>query len=151
MAFQAFRAGGFVSDNPADILTLWGKIATTGNVTHLRQAHTTTGYQVTAGKTLYLVRLATWSNITNISAIKLGYADNDVGLDTATARTNGVMALGLDDTAENGYYPNQGLPTTTPMVIDDLFWKLAAAQKFPFIRAVLSSGSFTFTAWCVER
>lgn len=151
MAFQAFRAGGFVTDNPADILALWGKIATSGNVTHLRQAHTTTGYQVTAGKTLYLVRLYITSTITNISSIKLGYADNDVGLDTATARTNGVMALGLDDTAENGLYPNQALPSITPVAVYDLQWKLAAAQKFPFIRALISGGQFTFLAWCVER
>ena len=152
---QHFRAGGFFTDTIGDILFMWGQIGTEDNVTHLRREFLAAGYQVTAAKTLYLAKLqiavpGTGSGLPFI----LGYADNDVGLDTATARTAPVMAIGIDDTADNGLMAVQsGVEDVLDAFSDKgMVIRLAAAAKFPFFR--IGGASVTYPvgiyAWCFE-
>jgi hypothetical protein len=162
MAVQFFRAGAFGTDVITDFIVLWGKVSVDNNVTHLRKFHATSGYQVTAGKTLHLVKLRysfDFSSTFSV-ALKMGYADNDVGLDTATARTNPVMAFGLDDTSKNGItevvsYGSAGMVVDGLKDADHAFvGPLSVASKFPFARvnsgAFASSGIFSIFAWCIE-
>lgn len=160
---QFFRSGGFGADAITDFIFLWGKVTTTGNVTHLRKHFATAGYQVTAGKTLYLVKFRVFPMAAGdqVNNVKVGYADNDVGLDTTTARTNPVMAFGIDDTNNNGL-PTWGSISTYPTGLtthgDDSFgfiWPIAAASKFPFVRAARQEGGSnnpndSIFAWCIE-
>lgn len=151
MAITVARAGDVASELVTDFILLWGFIATDGNVTHLRQPYTTTGYQVTAGKTLYLARAKVYG--TGASGWwKFGYADNDVGLNTATARTNGVMGLGVDDASTNGILLlESNLATVTnPAPQDNLLWKLSIAAKYPFIRRVGATPNQTIVVWAFE-
>jgi hypothetical protein len=151
MSLIVTRSGEVAVDTLTDIIPLYGFIATDGNVTHLRLAHTTAGYQVTAGKTLYMVRMIVTG--TGVAGWwKLGYADNDVGYNTATARTNGVMALGIDDTGTNGMHhpPESIVSIGLPQNIQTFVWKLAIATKYPFLRRVGAAPNDTVMLWCVE-
>jgi len=149
-----FRFGALADDVITGAIQLWGKITASGNVTHLRKNFTAVGYQVTAGKVLYLVRIVATPSLGGaLSHVKVGYADNDVGLDTVTARTSPVMAWGLDDTQEQGF--TFAAPTLGEHHFLEgdhgLLWPIAAASKFPFARAVGSSPTLlSLTAWCIE-
>ena len=106
---------------------------------------------MTAGKTLYMVRMLVLG--TGVAGWwKLGYADNDVGYNTATARTNGVMALGTDDTGTNGmnHPPESIVSIGLPQNIQTFLWKLSIAAKFPFLRRVGAAPNYTVMIWCVE-
>lgn len=151
MSTLVTRSGDIAVDTLTDLIQLYGFISTDGNVTHLRLPHTTTGYQVTGGKTLYIVRMM----VLGTGAAgwwKLGYADNDVGYNTATARTNPVMAIGTDDTNNNGMIrPPENFATVgLPQNIQTMIWKLSIAAKFPFLRRVGATPNDTVMLWCVE-
>jgi hypothetical protein len=151
MSVIVTRAGEVAVDIPTDLIQLYGFIATDGNVSHLRPPHSTTGYQVTAGKSLYIARM----KVTGTGASgwwKFGYADNDVGLNTATARTNGVMALGLDDTGNNGILLLEAnlATVTNPAPQDNFFWKLSIAAKYPFLRRVGAAPNQSIMIWAFE-
>lgn len=151
MSILVTRSGDVAVDTLTDIISLYGFIGTDGNVSHLRLPHTTSGYQVTAGKTLYLVRMMVLGSGVN-GWWKLGYCDNDVGLNSATARTNPIMAIGNDDTSNNGMLrPAESLATTgLPQNLQTMVWKFAIAQKFPFVRRVGATPNDTVMFWCVE-
>ena len=159
MSTRIYRTGDVASDTLTDFIMLYGFIATDGNVTHLRQPFLTSGYQVSAGKTLYVARI-TIEATGNPGWWKMGYADNDVGYNTATARTNGVMAIGTDDTGNNGrlIVPSNYSGATAGIygVPDQMrfLWKLGIAGKYPFLRrvgAVPNDGAAsTVCLWCVE-
>jgi hypothetical protein len=84
----------------------------------------------------------------------MGYADNDVGYNTATARTNGVMAIGTDDTGNNGriIVPANYSGAVVYGVPDQMrfLWKLGIAGKYPFVRRVGAAPNDTVCLWCVE-
>jgi hypothetical protein len=152
MAVKFYRTGEYVSDVITDVIQLWGKISASGNVTHFRAPFSTAGYQVTAGKTLYIVKMRPIGE-NNPTWIKLGYADNDVGLDTTTARTNPVMAIGVDGTAKDGWYtdiPNGSGLGDLAVPGFGMLWKLAIATKFPFARALPTIDGQGIQLWCVE-
>lgn len=145
------KSGEVAVDSIPDIIQLYGFIATDGNVSHLRPPHSASGYQVTAGKTLYIARM----KVTGTGASgwwKFGYADNDVGLNTSTARTNGVMALGVDDTGLNGILLLEAnlATVTNPASQDNFLWKLAAATKYPFVRRVGAAPNQSIMVWAFE-
>ncbi len=151
MSALVIRSGEIAVDTLTDLIHLYGFVSTDGNVTHLRLPHTTAGYQVTAGKTLYLVRMLVLGTGVN-GWWKMGYADNDVGYNTATARTNPVMAIGTDDTNNNGMLrPAESLASVgLPQNLQSLLWKLAIATKYPFLRRVGATPNDTVMCWCVE-
>ena len=151
MSILATKSGEIVTDLTTDLIQLYGFIATDGNVSHLRPPHSTSGYQVTSGKTLYIARM----KVTGTGASgwwKFGYADNDVGLNTNTARTNGIMALGVDDTNNNGILIlESNLATVTnPANQDNFLWKLAVATKYPFLRRVGATPNQSIMIWAFE-
>lgn len=151
MSLIIARGGDVAVDYATDLIQLYGFIATDGNVTHLRAPHTTVGYQVTAGKTLYLVRMLVLGSGA-AGWWKLGYADNDVGYNTATARTNPVMAIGTDDTNTNGMLrpPESYATVGLPQNLQTMIWKLAVAAKYPFLRRVGATPNDTVMLWCME-
>lgn len=151
MSILVTRSGDVAVDALTDIIPLFGFISTDGNVTHLRAPHTTVGYQVTAGKALYLVRMIVVGTGVN-GWWKLGYADNDVGYNTVTARTNPIMAMGTDDTGNNGMLrPADSLASVgLPQNLQTMVWKLAIATKYPFVRRVGATPNDTVMCWCVE-
>lgn len=159
MSVQNYRLGGMATDTVSDLIFLWGQVTTSANVTHFRKAFTTAGYQVTSGKTLYVARarILRGGNTSSTICVKFGYADNDVGMDTATARTNPVMAWGIDDTSNNGYIFNPGVefgasgrPPEGDAAGFQTVFPLAVSTKYPFAR-VPSDGVVTGIAlWCFE-
>jgi hypothetical protein len=151
-----YKFGALVTDQPtqAGLIQLWAKISTDNNVCTPRLLTAAAGYQVTAGKTLYMLR---WleNGTGNPGWNKFGYADNDVGFDTATARTNPVMALGIDDINTNGMHTNPdsygaGVAHNVGPDYHNGLWKWAAASKFPFIRRNGAVPNQTFLFWCIE-
>lgn len=162
MANRFYKVGALATDTIGDVIFLWGKVSTAGNVTHLRTNFSTSGYQTTSGKTLYLAKLLVHAstNASNNDYVKIGYADNDVGFDTTTARTNPVMSFGVDDTNANGFIYNLSLEfsgsSRTPLGqnkgLNDII-PIAASTKYPFIRYA-SSGSMSAVSifcWCIEQ
>jgi len=148
---QLYKAGDTVLDTLSTMLFFFGHVSTSGNVSHLRIPHTTVAYQVTAGKTLYIAKIKVNSLAANPQSLKLGYADNDVGYDTATARTNPVMAFGVDDANANGLVVSS-LPTVSVGTEGaghgyNVLWKAAIATKYPFFRLVGTSPAHTVMFW----
>jgi hypothetical protein len=82
-------AGRVFTDLSSNLIILGGGNATDNNVTTARKSDATSGYAVTASKTLEI-----WAGKANVVTtvaggnLILGYADNDVGQDSATAQTN---------------------------------------------------------------
>lgn len=151
-----YKFGALVTDQPtqAGLIQLVARIGTDNNVCTPRLPWASSGYQVTAGKSLYILRLKE-TGTANPGRIKLGYADNDVGFDTATARTSAVMAIGVDDIGTNGLdnVPDSFVQSTAAYGAPDgmnMFFKWAAASKYPFIRRHGAIPQQDFIFWCIE-
>lgn len=160
MAIRNYRSGGFVTDTPSDFINLWGQVATSGQVATFRASGTTSGYQVTASKQFYICKIVVTlgDDTGNNYVFGLGYADNDCGLDTATARTNPVPILGRPEdgsTAGIGGIAFDGTGTTVPQSLPhtglegyrDIIWKGAPSGKYMYMR--LLAGSVASTGVCV--
>lgn len=94
MATEFFKSG-FATDTITDVICLWARFSTSGNVSTYRRSGATSGYQVTSGKTFYITKIIVACDAASENyAIPIGYADNDVGMNTTTARTNPVAVLG---------------------------------------------------------
>lgn len=149
MAIRNYRAGGFITDTPSDIIALYGQVSANGNGSHLRRVGSTSGYQITAAKTFYICRVSlTADGAASTYAIALGYADNDIGFDTTTARTNPVTLIGnsegtgylsiggwngqgnVDGSREPGQLHNGIIPLP-----------LAAATKYLYFRSANNTGA----------
>lgn len=140
------RAGGLASDVPAtNILSLWAKVGTSGQVATFRRTGLTAGYQVTAGTTFYICKISiTLSDAPSAAnAIGIGYADNDVGMDTATARTNPVAIYGdAEGTTVTGiggilFNPNGSVSGSLINSLNDhVFIKAGAASKYMYMKHV---------------
>lgn len=161
MSVQFFRFGGAVTDTITDCIFLSGKITTSGNVCTLRKAFATSGYQVTAGKTLYATKIS-FGDMNNATArsYAFGYADNDVGVDTATARTNPVPVIGLPEAgttvASNGgfiYNPAVTAGMTSGLQwfpMDNIIIPLAIGGKYPYFRGVTDANCVSVLVWALE-
>ena len=149
MAIRNYRDGGFVTDTPTDIINLYASMINTLQFSTFRKSGTSVGYQVTAGKQFYISSLRisygddTGSNI----GIALGYADNDLGIDSTTARTNPVPIMGNPESGSNSqmgvWWDGTGVgPLNTMMlVVKDLIWKAAPAGKYMYF--MKSAGTHT--------
>jgi hypothetical protein len=150
MSIQLAKLGDVVPGTFADIILLQAFVSADGNVSHLRLPFATSGYQVTAGKSLYLAKVHE-RGTGNPGWWKFGYADNDVGFNTTTARTNPVMSIGVDDTGSNGWnnvpVNYTGAALITPV---DFLWKLSIAAKYPFVRRVGATPTNALFLWCFE-
>src|SRR3990167_2696844 len=93
---KATRSGSFATDTYTDIITLQGYIFTSGRTCALRKIPETSGYQITTNKAFYVSKVNIMWNINKADgfAFTMGYADNDVGMNSATALTNGVSVIG---------------------------------------------------------
>ncbi len=96
MAIQNFRVGGFATDDPDDFIQLSATFDDSADVSTFRKAGASAGYQITSNLKFYICKIAITSTSGNASddAIALGFADNDVGISTTTARTNPVDVIG---------------------------------------------------------
>lgn len=149
MSVQFYRVGGIATDNPSDIVNLWAKVATSGQVSTFRKAGTTSGYATTTGKQFYVshITITIGDNLGSNYGVAFGYADNDVGMDTTTARTNPVALRGdpeqtsvssLGGTAFDGLggllVGSEGATSTS-----DSIWKGAPSQKYLYMKCIGTS------------
>jgi hypothetical protein len=151
MGVQVTKIGDIVPAAFTDIIMLQAFIGTDGNVSHLRLPFSTSGYQVTAGKSLYMAKVQERGSSTGTAYWKFGYCDNDVGFNTATARTNAVMSMGVDDTGSNGWNTISVTSSSLAYALPNEFlWKIAIASKFPFVRRVGAAPAQGLFLWCFE-
>lgn len=152
MSTQFYRVGGFATDTPSDVINLWAKVFTSGNVSTFRKAGTTSGYQTTTGKQFYITQITitvgddSSSNIT----CSLGYADNDVGIDSSTARTNPVALMGdPEQTTQStvGGIAFDGTPALASFegarFSYSTIWKGAPSQKYLYMKSINQVGTGT--------
>ncbi len=87
--------GGRVFTDLTNIIMLIGSSKTGALNCTGRKAGATSGYQVTAGKTLTISAIKMQSETTTAWGCYFNYSDNDVGYSTSTALTNGVVLAPL--------------------------------------------------------
>lgn len=149
---NAFRAGGGASDTAGELITLFTGVITSTRVSAFRKAGAwTAGYQVPTGKVLYITKLTpTYAADNSACMSAFGYADNDVGLDTTTARTNPVAVLGDPEAiatagtgdVHRGFYLAQ--TNTTKVELVEAFRTLhipIPASKYFYMRAIIGGAS----------
>lgn len=144
MATEFFRTGHHVTDTATDEIVLHALLTTSGNVSTLRAVGATSGYQITSAKRFVITKIdILFGNASNVEfALALGYADNDVGMSTTTARTNPVALIGAP---EGGSLATTGGFCTNPSsaAVNDqmreacagsIVLPLAAAGKYLYVR-----------------
>lgn len=92
-AILRLAKGGVELTDLENLIVLYGQTGNINKFTTLRKDFATAGYQVTAGKTLYLLaaRLVLLSaSGSQEHGLMLGYGDTDVGLGAAAAPTTPV-------------------------------------------------------------
>lgn len=94
-AIPTFTVGGVVFTDLENLITLFGSMAGAANGnSSLRIGNGTAGYQIPVGKTLY-VRAIEWDVLTvATTGFTVGYADNDVSIESNTGFTNQVGPAG---------------------------------------------------------
>jgi hypothetical protein len=97
-----------------------------------------------------------------LASISLGYADNDVGIDTTTARTNPVDVWGSPESATaplaGGIMYNHATTAATAVAVIDRFMgslsqtlmKAAASQKYMYMKVFQNAAGLAVTLQCVE-
>lgn len=125
---DSLTMAGYTFVDIANLKVLVAATATTGNVSTFRTGGSS-GYQVTAAKTLTLrAARITVASVTAAAAslIDLFYADNDVAIDTTTARTNQVNYNGATGT-------NYRVATWSALAnsVEAIVNFPVAAQKYP--------------------
>jgi hypothetical protein len=155
MSISLYKIGALGTDDPTQLLQFQCLFVTgIDRVSHLRLPFQTSGYQVTTGKTLYIVKMLDMSSATIQAYYKLGYCDNDVGFDTLTARTNAVMSVGQDNSGSDGV-ATVATDTSAGNSMKNLeqatsLLKIAIATKFPFVRRVSTQVGASLLLWGVE-
>lgn len=140
MAINLIRLGAHQTDTPSGIITLFSGGAAGGQYATLVTIAGASGYQVTAGKTLYLVKVSCIAGTAAGGIFSLGYGDNDVGSGAAGAPTNykvGNLSTFLICTAANTYYTQDTLIAIP-------------ATKFPSLRTLAAAASTQVIAWGFE-
>lgn len=89
----SLTVGGRVFTDLTNLKTLTAMVASTNN-SSLRAPNGTAGYAVTAGKTLDIVAAKCNVFTSGTATYQIGYTDNDLGMNSATAKTNGVYFAG---------------------------------------------------------
>lgn len=133
MANNFYKQGSHGSDTLTGLMSFWG-FGAAGHIATIRQANgATTGYQVTAGKTLYITRVVL-SSTSNAIQVSIGYGDTDIGMDSAADPTNYVKVLGnnhIGATTAN-QSPLTGVLSTSPYPMVDVPVIITIpASKFP--------------------
>jgi hypothetical protein len=154
MSLAIYKFGAVGSNDLTTLLQFEAYFTTSDRVSHLQLPFQATGYQVTVGKTLYLVKLIDTTPLSNPAYFKIGYCDNDVGRDSLTARVNPFMAIGTDDGFNNGL----GLIPSDPTAGDsdrsrevtNCFIKIAVGGKFPFIHRMGVTLGASILLWGIE-
>lgn len=153
MATRLYRAGAFATDTLSDIISLNGYLDGSGELATLRRMGSTSGYQVTTGKIFYVasVQIFRIGSSSASFALGFGYADNDIGFASTTARTNPVAMLG--DPEQTTYQTVRGLlfeessaNTSLQFSMDGLNrmapWKLGVANKYMYYK-MMGSAAFS--------
>jgi len=122
---QLLSVGGFVFNDPQNVLTLFGQCTTANYWATLRKDADGSGYQVPSGYKLRLraARLNPNSVATSIST-QILYGDTDVGFNSAAAPTTPV------------YCGASGMPVltgikSTPLVLEEALDFYVPSLKYP--------------------
>ena len=153
---ELIKIGSFATQDYAQLIPLAMRCTTLGNVSTPRKMGQSSGYQVTAGKSLYIVRmLVTFNNnTTGNNGISFGYADNDVGMDTTTARTTPVAIFGNPESNTQAAIGLGMLAMTAGPNVWDFsgLWGPIPAAKYPYAMFVGFSGTVTTVhMWGIEK
>lgn len=102
--------GRVFTDLSTNLIVLISGANAAANYTTFRRPFASAGYQVTAGKTLYVTAMQ--YRAAAVSAIGMGYSDNDVGLNVAGPPTNWIQMMGAAQAFDNfsavvGAYGNE--------------------------------------------
>lgn len=162
MSTQFYRVGGLVTDTYSDIIFLYGNLQTTGRVSTLRKANPgTAGYAITAGKTFYITKIivsgADTSGSATMDSVSLGYADNDVGYDSAAARTNPVNILGQPEEvtaalAGGILWDDRQTGTNGKLLVwNNVVIPAAPAGKYMYFKGFMATAPMNVQIWGVEK
>jgi hypothetical protein len=150
MATRNFKMGGMATDTITDPIALHSVVNSNNLTTPFMRG--VTPYQVTAGKTFYCTSLVISSNsyTAETPALKLGYADNNLGLNGNPASyTNPISVWGtISNSNQDGimfYGSNTGIaggPGGLNQWNDffrNLIWPFAPAEKYMYLRTTNTS------------
>lgn len=144
-----YKQGERGTTDVTTLMSFWVEVTSSAQYHTIRSCNeggvyppvTTTGhgYQVTAGKTLYLTRLAFQCSGSSTNAMTIGilYGDTDVGWASAAAPTTPIQRLGNAVSTTRGPKTNQGLVNAAFDM--GIFVKIPAA-KYPCIQTTGDTG-----------
>lgn len=140
--------GGRVFTDLTTLIELTGFCGNTNTNASLRLYSGSSGYQVTVGKTLTLhAQQISWTTASGSAGFALGYADNDVGMDSGTAFTNPVWRGGTS--SNKGIYPT--ITTGSSGSIYQTAFKVnCIAQKYVAFNGTSGVGGNYITTWGYE-
>ena len=122
--------GGRLFTDLDNLMVLFGFVSTNDYCT-LRKSGIASGYQAPVGKKFQCLAAKTITQDNNAAsqALTVGYADNDVGLNTATVPTNRIGPYGVTPDQYHGVLTTglDEVKTETSIFFEIL------AQKYPFI------------------
>lgn len=93
--------GGRVFTDLTTLKVLHASVSTDTRASTFRAEGATAGYPVTTAKTLTIAAINIYNISGNNGKWRFGYADNDVGFDSATALTNPIHMAASTDTGFN--------------------------------------------------
>lgn len=140
--------GGRVFTDLSTLIELTGYCNTNANAS-LRLYSGSAGYQVTTGKTLTIgaCKLSAATSSSNVT-FNLGYADNDVGLDSSTAFTSAVWRGGSSSNRIVAFIVGSSGVSTSSV---EMGIKVnCIAQKYVAFSGVAGAGGVYITAWGYE-
>jgi len=142
---DSISIGGRTILNPNSKIWLYGKQGTNAGCT-FRALGASSGYQVTAGKTLRVLALIGISNsATGTIGMLLAQSDNDIGLDSATALTNPVYISG----SAGNFWFQQDLTGDPSRIEMPCNFTVAATKYLSMILGTIGQ-SQSFTLVCEE-
>ena len=137
--------GGRIFTDLANLIVLIGRTSTTNRYSTGRLFSASSGYQVTAAKTLKImagrVRTGTASNEIQL---RLGYGDTDVGQDSSSAPTNPVWNGGDTSIAQISV-----IGTVATEFAADCYMNIPAT-KYPCIDDGSTGGGCSYTLYGYE-
>lgn len=152
-----FKVGGAGSMNKDDSIVLLASISTSLNVcTFQRWGNGGGAYKVADGKNFYISKIRHYaqSGAAYSMMFAMGYADNDVGQNTTTARTNPVNIIGKPETVDvsafdTGLRVNGGSQAWAEMdkvALGDMIFKAVPSStpgKYLYLRCAQSGATYT--------
>jgi len=126
---ETLTVNGVTLVDLTNLIILGGAVATSNRYTTLRKMNSSSGYQVTAGKTFTVHAIDMHSNTTTIfTHASLLYGDTDVGLDSASGPTSPVYPCGDANFEVAVYSGNNSSSSSIAKNVVNVFFQAPAAK-----------------------